>query len=82
MSAAEAKAAALNAGCTLIDEHITLTELNQLLLMPNTSCDELKQVQMFADFELGSKLGAVLAIGNANSLRLLHLKANKSYDVV
>lgn len=74
MNTSEAKAAAQKAGCTLIEQDITLAELNQLLLASDPSCEKPTRGRLFADFSLGSKLGFVLAIGTASSLRQLHLK--------
>ncbi len=82
MNPAEAKSAAQSAGCTLVDQNITLTELNQLLLNDNPSCEDQIYGRLFADFALGSKLGAVLAIGTAKNLRQLHNKLNEACNVI
>lgn len=82
MNPAEAKAAAQSAGCTLVDQNITLTELNQILVSANPSCENQMAGRLFADFALGSKLGAVLAIGTARNLRLLHHKLNEACRVM
>lgn len=82
MNSSDAKAAAQATGCSLIDQNITLAELNQILLAADSSCEESNPGQLFADFSLGSKLGVVLAIGTASNLRKLHLKAEERPKVM
>lgn len=78
MNHSDAKTAALITGCTLIDQNITLAELNHLLLTSDTSCEEATHGRLYADFSLGSKLGFVMAIGTASGLQQLHLKAEEA----
>jgi hypothetical protein len=82
VNTSEAKAAAQKTGCTLIEQNITLVELNQMLQGSDPSCEASTRGRLFADFSLGSKLGFVLAIGTASSLRQLHLKAGEVLRVM
>ena len=77
MNSTEAKAAAQRTGCTLVDQEITLAQLNQILLTADSPCEMRPGGQLFADFTLGCKLGFVLAIGTASDLRQLHISANE-----
>jgi hypothetical protein len=82
MNTSEAKAAAQKAGCTLIEQHITLVELNQMLHGSDPACEASTRGRLFADFSLSSKLSFVLAIGTASSLRQLHLTAGEALRVM
>ena len=84
MNISDAKAAAKSTGCKLIDQNITLTELNQILLAPDPSCEKFTGERLFADFSLGRKLNIVLVVGTQQCLRDLHLKiyeCQKSFHI-
>jgi hypothetical protein len=71
MRSNEFKAAAQRTGCTLIDQNIALSDLNQMLIDKDSSNEQDTKDRLFADFLLGQQLRVVAVIGTKHQLEQL-----------